>query len=220
MARKKKEPTEVAKYDRALLEKNEFQPIKEVDGVMILVNTYGNFVADAFGTKVNAPTLEKAEEKVHRAFMRQQQKKRAKIGKPCYIYNPERGIRSGGMFVKRGFFRGVHAGNGDVQYRFPDGSKGTSEYAVIFTVEDERVPTLVEALKERQRLEKLVDEQRAIINEITEAQQKVMYADVRTRSYSSKPYISNDPDAAFQATRSIVMNVWGVDPWPEEATDG
>lgn len=216
MARKKKESTAVAKYtsDRTLMGRDEFTPIKEVDGVTIFVSPRGSFVAEAFGVDISEDNLEKAEERVHRAYMRGQQKKRARIGKPAFLFADEHYRRDG--VLAQGFFRGVHAGNGALQWRLPDGSKGSSDYLVLFRPDDERIPTLVDAVMQKRDHEAEVSRLGKIISEITEAQKEVMFADVRKTSYSNRPHIRNDAEAAFKATRSIMRNVWGVDPFPDE----
>ncbi len=209
--------TELVKYDRQLLEHHETQPITEVDGVMIFVNNHGKFTAEIAGVKVYEDTLEAAKDKVHKVHVREQQKVKARIGKPCMIYLPGGGWRGDyNATLVQAFFRGVHAGNGTIQYRLPDGTTDSHDGAIIFPEGNEATHRLVAAIAERLEHQKAIDRLTETINGIIEPQQEKMYAGVRTSGYGrQKPQVRNDPDLALEYTRSILMNIWGEDPFGE-----
>lgn len=200
----------VAKYDREFLNHLELQPIKKVDGYMIFVNNRGRFTADVDGVEVQTDSLEKAEERVHRTVMTAKKKERAKVGrgKSCFLYGTQKGddYRREPL-AAHGFFRGVHAGNGDYMFRLPDGSKGQSTDLTLFRPDDPNVEKL-QALDAQARA--LEDDLRSVqheIKEIVEPQQEKMLGNLR-RGYGGV-YIRNDAEKAFEVTISILENVFG-----------
>lgn len=201
----------VAKYDRELLTHLEAQPMKEVDGYMIFVNNRGRFTADVDGVEVIADSLEEAEERVHRTYMTAQKKKRAKVGrgKACFLYGTQKAKDRYGRepLCAHGFFRGVHAGNGDYMFRLPDGSQGQSTELTIFRPDDPNIEK-IQALDAR-KIE-LREELKGVeyeINQIVEPQNQKMVEGLRM-GYGGV-YIRNDAEKAFEVTVSILENVFG-----------
>jgi len=212
---KDEEKKALAIYDRGLLDSTEVQPVKIVDGYVITVNTRGTFAAKVGEVDVATDTLEKAEEKVHAAYMRQQQKKRARVGKNCFAvggtaYQRKRGEALLGVC----FFRGVHAGNGDLQFRKLDGSKVRVGDAAVFPLDHKDVGEIERLVKREADLEANLAAVRKGLDELVDAQKDIMLAGMedhglRAPSYGRFPKIQNDADRALVLTELIVENVFG-----------
>lgn len=192
---------EVVKYDRALLEKGELQPVATMDGHTIVVNRYGTFTAQVGDVNVAEDTLEAAKEKVHSAHLASLKKSFRPVA--CYIYDRD--------FFGSAFFRGVHAGNGRLLWSAPDGTKYDGPYAKVFAPDDPRVEELDELAKRRDKLQEEVARLGSRISEIVDGQAEKMYGDLgRTGwsgSFSGGPRIRNDAEKAAEVHAAIIENV-------------
>lgn len=209
-----KEPgIEVAKYDRAMLERHEVQPISSQDGHTIVVDSGGYFGAKVGDVEIRERTMEKVRERIHKTHMAQERRrKKKKIAAPCYVY-----LESGAdRYIGPGFFRGVHAGNGDYLFSRPDGTTGRSEHAVFFPKRGggETVDRLRELFDERARLQARIDEIDEETGPLVKAQTDAMEAayKAQTRHYRGR-YIRNNQEAANDLAESVlaVLKVKGGD---------
>ena len=200
---------EVVKYDRAMLEPNEVQPVSSQDGHTITVNRYGQFAAKVGEVEVAAPTLEQAKDKVHRAHMAQQRKLRKKVlAVPAFILvNTE-----AEHFAGDAFFRGIHAGNGQVQWSLPDGSKGFSEKAVVFRRDTELRQEIVQLMDERAAARAIMKRTSARLSEIEKAQREIMLGQrPGWGRIHQGAYVHNDAEKANEIADMIVANALSRD---------
>lgn len=209
------ESKEVAKHDRAILKQDEHQPIKEVDGFMISVSKYGKFCAEVEGMEIMEETLEAAEDKVHRTYIAHKKKKKAKVDRRCFISGEVGEYWNPKPVNTVGWFRGVHAGNGDILFRLPDGTKGRSRSLILFAPEDPKVEDLMVLLKREEELEAELEEVRGERKAITESQQKKMWAELEY-GYGT---IRNDAGKAFKYTAAIMRNLFEVEIDGEEPSE-
>lgn len=208
----------LAEYDRALLESSEVQPVCEHDGYVITVNSRGTFAAKVHEVEVSEDSLDVAMEKVHRAHTNHLKKQKMRVGKACLIYAPGR-TWSGGKptVLTDAFFRGIHAGHGTLQYRLPDGTKGSDNTLVLFKPEDSRREEIEGLFGERERIRAELKVVEGAFDSIMEEQRAVMYEGIpeaRENRWSgaatfSKPNIRNDPEKALAVTEGIMKNVFG-----------
>lgn len=201
------EGTEVTKYDRALLERTEVQPVTTQDGHTIVVNTLGRFEAKVGDVSISEYTLDKAEEKVHATHMALERNRRKKtMAVQCFVYDAGQYRYE---YIGPAFFRGVHAGNGDLLYARPDGTKGRQDKLVVFPVKGggESVERLRGLADEEVALRARLKEIRAAVDPILKEQQKKMYdGDTFYLGYGSVR-VHNDATRAQEVAERIVANV-------------
>jgi hypothetical protein len=206
---KKEEPTGLAKYDRAMLESMEVQPIAEQDGYVITVNNRGYFMAVVEEGEITATTLENAKEKVHRHHMAQQKKKKVKTGGPCFVVGSRKDGYSRAPVCGDVFFRGVHAGHGALLFRWPDGSAFQSDAIAIFPADHPEKEQIKALFDEVARLEKALNAASRKLKRIEVAQQEKMYDGMDMGLFGKTPHVRNDAEKAFDATTAIMRNVFG-----------
>lgn len=212
------ESKEVAVRSRSLqkLGYGELQPIATEDGHEIAVDMYGNFVAKVGQVEVSEKTLEKAKERVHRTHlsMRSREKKK-RVAVPCYVYDSENGYHG------LGWFRGIHAGHGAVQWQAADGTegggeKGYSKTTVILRRDDPRVQEIEEALCRLDVLDAERKDLRKKTDKTLDGIRSGMVRGERSAAHygggSLRLGVANDFDEAARLTDAILRNVFGHAP--------
>lgn len=204
MTDEKEESVEVAKYDRAMLERTEVQPIAEEDGHTIFVDGWGRFGAKVAESEIKGDTLHAVREKVHRAHMALKRKLgKKKVAKAAVII----GGPDQDSFNGAGFFTGHHAGNGRLMWREPDGSKGSSDRATVFARDDEAVPPLLVLVAIAKEAKQKMDAARKEIRIVCDEQSKLMYKG-ENLGYGRRP-TCRSIEQANQLTERILTNIFG-----------
>ncbi len=164
--------------------------------------------------KVDELTLEKAKDKVHATHLSQQRKlKKKAMAVPCVIYDPGSGYSpKRAEWCGLAFFRGLHAGNGAVQYALPDGTKIHGEGVIVWgRHESDLIERLLALTDQKQTAQAIVDKATSELHEMRQAQGPKMYAgQVKERGYGhayDRPTIRNDAAMAQTVAEALVDNV-------------
>lgn len=203
MSESKEEGVGVVKYDRALLKANEVQPVKEVDGHAIVVNKYGQFAAKVGEVDISGDRLREVEDKVHATHLALLRKKEKKVlAVPAFILNEDHGDRWHGD----AFFRGVHAGNGALQFTRPDGSNGFSDRVVVWPRDHEDIEKVRALADEIASLKEALAKAEGELRPLVEEQKGRMFRGLAT-GWSKRPTVRNDAAKANEIADAIVRNV-------------